>query len=49
MSYSGIVDLQSQLDIKDKNPLSNNPNNQFIQRIDNPYFDVIRAKLAIEN
>ena len=46
MSYSGIVDLQQQVNIKDK--LSINPKCAYIQQVDNPYYDAIRAKLAIE-
>ena len=46
MSYSGIVDLQQQVNIKEKNPI--NPKSAYIQQVDNPYYDVIRAKVAIE-
>ena len=46
MSYSGIVDLQQQVKIKNK--YSINPKNAYIQQVDNPYYDVIRAKVAIE-
>ena len=47
MSYSGIVDLQQQIKIKVKNP--ENPKSAYLQQVDNPYYDVIKAKVAIEN
>ena len=47
MSYSGIVDLQQQVEIKEKNTIS--PKSAYLQRVDNPYYDVIKAKVAIES
>ena len=47
MSYSGIVDLQKQIEIKEKN--SKYPKSAYLQRVDNPYYDVIRAKVDIED
>ena len=46
LSYSGIANPQRTINFTERGARSNNPKNSFVQRFENPYYELCREKLA---